>query len=149
MVLYTDYSHQPLETPFQHAKSYRPLRSRRKRSHEHSVENFEQATRLLQLFHAHGSHSLYSIVEHPEDDLNCSYEKPTFFSMSHRLPKAKTMSCLSDLARTTDPLTSWEDDDGHHETTSDPSRMERRPIMSIPEYSEHRDDEDEDDDWEF
>merc|ERR1719217_345996 len=97
------YSHQPLGAQFQQSKSctYRgPLRSRRRRklSNKYSVENFEHASRQLQLFHAHASHSLDSIMEHPEDDPDhSSCKQSTFFTMYRRLPRAKTISCLSDL----------------------------------------------------
>ena len=141
--------HQPLETTFQHSRSYR-LRSRRKRpySYQPPGDSFEQATRLLRIFHAHEAHSLDSILEHPEDDTDGDYDAPVFFPLSQRLTKAKTVPCLSNLTGERSSQYEMGMNGEDHETSSDSSPIEEIQTMSIPEYSENRDEED-DDDWGF
>ncbi|CAJ1945174.1 unnamed protein product [Cylindrotheca closterium] len=156
MVLHSDIPpHQPLEKSFQHSRSY-CLRARRKRSftYQPSEDSFEQATRLLRLFHAHEAHSLDSILEHPEDDTDCEYDAPVFFPLSQRLTKAKTVPCLSNLTaeeRSSQFEMGMNGED--RESSSHSSTIEVRQTMSIPEYSENRDEEDnnddDDDDWGF
>ena len=146
MVLRSNTSQQPQENPFQHSRSYR-LRSRRKRSSEEQqprIDSFEEATRLLRMFHAHEARSLDSILEHPEDDSDINYDAPIFFSLSRQLTKAKTMACLSDLdesSRKGDLAISG------NGTISDPSQMGEHPSIPASTYSKrlHEDD----DDWEF
>ena len=148
MVLRSSTSHQPRGNIFQHSRSYR-LRSRRKRSSndQPTVDSFEQATRLLRMFHAHEARSLDSIVEHPEDNDDINYDTPNFFPLSRQLTKVKTMSCLSDLEEHSQKgdlvIRSNRD-----VTNSNTPRIQGRPSMSVSEYSE-RHDEDSDDDWEF
>jgi hypothetical protein len=57
------------------------------------VDNIEQASRHLQLFHAHLAHSLDSIMEDPE---NGKAEVASILSI-RRMRKAQTESCLSQL----------------------------------------------------
>lgn len=149
MVLHSDTPPQPLGSAFQHSRSYR-LRSRRKRSHSDQPRGldsrFNQASRLVRFFHAHEAHSLDSIVEHPEDVSNRGFDAPIFFPMSQRLTKAKTMACLADFSEGSQKEMGMTEDD--HETSSDPSPIQDRQPVSISEYSENHEEE-EDDDWEF
>eukprot|EP00980_Cylindrotheca_fusiformis_P004839 scaffold1034_cov127-Cylindrotheca_fusiformis.AAC.20 len=75
------------------AKKAHHLRSRQPRTK--TVADFDQASRLLQAFHAHISHSLDSIIE--DDEIRESSELSAI-SLHHRqMRKAQTMACLSQM----------------------------------------------------